>query len=201
MSTLIEKLDAIQRRHEEVMAKLSEPAVLADPAEYQRLARIHAELMPVVEEYARYRKLRRELEDARALLQETIDPEMRGLAEAEMEALTAEGEALEASLQGLLLPKDPTDDRNTILEVRAGTGGEDAGAIREERCSTGSRRSAGAEVAVRREVAVLGHPDNVGIVHAHRVCADERGRDGWGRASRCRDVQHYPDVVGPGRRQ
>jgi len=122
-----EKLDAIQRRHEEVMAKLSEPAVLADPAEYQRLARIHAELMPVVEEYARYRKLRRELEDARALLQETIDPEMRGLAEAEMEALTAEGEALEASLQGLLLPKDPTDDRNTILEVRAGTGGEEAG--------------------------------------------------------------------------
>jgi len=127
MSTLIQKLDAIQRRHEDVMAKLSEPAVLADPGEYQRLARIHAELMPVVEEYDRYRKLRRELEDARALLQETIDPEMRGLAEAEMEALTAEGEALEASLQGLLLPKDPTDDRNTILEVRAGTGGEEAG--------------------------------------------------------------------------
>jgi len=127
MSTLIEKLDAIQRRHEEVMAKLSEPAVLADPGEYQRLARTHAELMPVMEEYDRYRKLRRELEDARALLQETIDAEMRGLAEAEMEALTAKGEALEASLQGLLLPKDPADDRNTILEVRAGTGGEEAG--------------------------------------------------------------------------
>ena len=127
MSTLIEKLDAIQRRHEEIMAKLSEPAVLADPGEYQRLARIHAELMPVVEEYDRYRKLRRELEDARALLQETIDAEMRGLAEAEMEALTAKREALEASLQGLLLPKDPADDRNTILEVRAGTGGEEAG--------------------------------------------------------------------------
>ena len=127
MSTLIQKLDAIQRRHEAIMAKLSEPAVLADPGEYQRLARIHAELMPVVEEYDRYRKLRRELEDARALLQETIDAEMRGLAEAEMEALTAKGEALEASLQGLLLPKDPADDRNTILEVRAGTGGEEAG--------------------------------------------------------------------------
>jgi peptide chain release factor 1 len=127
MSTLIEKLDAIQNRHEEVTAKLSEAAVLADPAEYQRFARIRAELTPVVEEYARYRKLRRELEDARALLQETIDPEMRGLAEAEVEALTTKGEALEASLQGLLLPKDPADDRNTILEVRAGTGGEEAG--------------------------------------------------------------------------
>jgi peptide chain release factor 1 len=127
MSTLIQKLDAIQRRHEEIMAKLSEPAVLADPGEYQRLARIHAELLPVVEEYGRYRKLRRELEDARALLQETIDPEMRGLAEAEMETLTAKGEALEASLQGLLLPKDPADERNTILEIRAGAGGEEAG--------------------------------------------------------------------------
>jgi peptide chain release factor 1 len=127
MSTLIEKLDAIQRRHEEVMAKLSEPAVLADPGEYQRLARVHAELMPVVEEYDRYRKLLRELEDARALLQEAIDFEMRGLAEVEMEVLTAKQEALEASLQGLLLPKDPADDWNTILEVRAGTGGEEAG--------------------------------------------------------------------------
>jgi len=127
MSRLIEKLDAIQRRHEEVTAKLSEPTILADPGEYQRLARIRAELTPVVEEYARYRKLRRELEDARALLQETIDPEMRALAEAEMEALAVKGEALEASLQGLLLPKDPADERNTILEVRAGAGGEEAG--------------------------------------------------------------------------
>jgi peptide chain release factor 1 len=127
MSRLIEKLDAIERRHEEVTAKLSEAAVLADPAEYQRLARIRAELTPVVEEYARYRKLRRELEEARALLQETIDPEMRGLAEAELEALGVRGEALEASLQGLLLPKDPADERNTILEIRAGAGGEEAG--------------------------------------------------------------------------
>ncbi len=127
MSRLIEKLDAIQRRHEEVTAKLSEPTILADPGEYQRLARIRAELTPVVEEYARYRKLRRELEDARALLQETIDPEMRALAEAEQEALAVKGEALEASLQGLLLPKDPADERNTILEVRAGAGGEEAG--------------------------------------------------------------------------
>jgi peptide chain release factor 1 len=124
---LIEKLDAIQRRHEEVTAKLSEPTVLSDPGEYQRLARIRAELTPVVEEYARYRKLQRELEDARALLQETIDPEMRALAEAELEALAVKGGALETSLQGLLLPKDPADERNTILEVRAGAGGEEAG--------------------------------------------------------------------------
>jgi peptide chain release factor 1 len=127
MSTLMEKLNAIERRHDEMAVKLSEPAVLADPVEYQRLARLLAELRPVVEEYQRYRRLQREMEDARGLLRETIDPEMRALAEAELESLTAKREALETSLRVRLLPKDPADDRNTILEIRAGAGGEEAG--------------------------------------------------------------------------
>ncbi len=127
MSTLIEKLDAIESRHEEITARLSEPAVLSDPGQYQRLARLLAELRPVVEEYRRYKRLLRELEDARALLRETIDPEMQALAEAELKDLTAKREALENSLQLLLLPKDPADERNTILEIRAGAGGEEAG--------------------------------------------------------------------------
>jgi peptide chain release factor 1 len=127
MSTLLEKLDAIERRHDGIAARLSEPAVLGDPGEYQRLARLLAELRPVVEGTQRYKRLLRELEDARALFRETIDPEMRALAEAELESLTARREELEASLQLLLLPKDPADERNTILEIRAGAGGEEAG--------------------------------------------------------------------------
>lgn len=127
MSRLIEKLDSVERRHDEITAKLSEPAVLADPAEYHRLARIHAELAPVVEEYRRWKKLQRELQDARTLWGETVDPEMRALAAAELAALTDKTEALERSLQLLLLPKDPADDRNIILEIRAGAGGEEAG--------------------------------------------------------------------------
>ncbi len=127
MSALIEKLDAIERRHEEITVRLSQPAVLSDPGQYQRLARLLAELRPVVEEYRRYKRLLRELEDARALSRETIDPEMQALAEAELKDLTAKREALENSLQLLLLPKDPADERNTILEIRAGAGGEEAG--------------------------------------------------------------------------
>ncbi len=126
MSSLIDKLDVIEQRHDEITARLSEPAVLADPGEYQRLARLHAELMPVVELYQRFKKLQRELEEARGLLQETIDPEMRELAASELEALMDRREALEASLQLLLLPKDPADERNIILEIRAGAGGEEA---------------------------------------------------------------------------
>ena len=126
MSTLIDKLDAVESRHTEVTRRLSDPAVLADPAEYQRLARLHAELIPVVEEYRRLKKLQRELEEARGLLRETIDPEMRALAETELHSLTEKREALEATLQLLLLPKDPADERNIILEVRAGAGGDEA---------------------------------------------------------------------------
>jgi peptide chain release factor 1 len=127
MSTFIEKLEGIEGRHEEITARLSEPAVLTDPGEYQRLARLHAELAAVVEQYQRFKKLQRELEEARGLLQETIDPEMRALAEAELESLTSGQGELEASLHLLLLPRDPADERNIILEIRAGAGGEEAG--------------------------------------------------------------------------
>ena len=126
MSTLTDRLDAMESRHQEITLRLSDPAVLAEPAEYQRLARLHAELTPVVEEYHRLQKLERELEDARSMLRETIDPEMRALAEAEVDSLAEKREALEASLQLLLLPKDPADERNIILEIRAGAGGEEA---------------------------------------------------------------------------
>jgi len=126
MSTLLEKLDAVERRHEDIVTKLSEPAVLGDQAEFQRLARLHAELAPVVEKYRGLKKLQRELEEARALFHETIDPEMRDLAQAELEALTAKRQTVEESLQLMLLPKDPADERNIILEIRAGAGGEEA---------------------------------------------------------------------------
>ncbi len=127
MSTLIEKLEAVETRHAEIMEKLSDPAVLADPGQYQRFAKLHAELMPVVEQFQRLKKLLRELEDARALLQETIDAEMRELAATELTELETQRSQLEDALQLLLLPKDPADDRNIIVEIRAGAGGEEAG--------------------------------------------------------------------------
>jgi len=127
MSTLLEKLDAVQRRSEEITAKLADPAVLGDAGEYPRLSKLLADLTPLVEEYQRLRETIRQLEDARALLRESSDAEMRELAQAELDALTERQAALEASLQRRLLPKDPTDDRNTFVEIRAGAGGEEAG--------------------------------------------------------------------------
>jgi peptide chain release factor 1 len=143
MSTLIDKLNLVESRHNEVTLRLSDPTVLADPAEYQRLARLHAELTPVVEEYGRLKKLQRELEEARGLLRETIDPEMRALAEAELYSLTERRETLEAALQLLLLPKDPADERSIILEIRAGAGGDEAALFAAELLRTYTRYAEG----------------------------------------------------------
>jgi peptide chain release factor 1 len=126
MSTLIQKLETIRARHEEVTGRLADPAVLADPQEYQRLAKLHAELSPVVEDYRRLQKLQGELAQAEGLLQDGADPELTELAAAEVESLRARQSELEKSLEVLLLPKDPADERNVVLEIRAGTGGEEA---------------------------------------------------------------------------
>jgi peptide chain release factor 1 len=126
MSTLLEKLDAVQRRYDEITLKLADPAVLGDAAEYPRLGKLLADLTPLVEEYRRLRDTLRQLEEARALSRESTDAEMRELAQAELDALAERQTALEASLQRRLLPRDPADDRNTILEIRAGAGGEEA---------------------------------------------------------------------------
>ena len=126
MSTLFEKLDAVQRRAEEITTRLAEPTVLADAGEYSRLSKALADVTPIVEEYQRLRETLRQLEDSRGLLRESGDAEMRELAQAELDALTGRQAALEASLQRRLLPKDPADDRNTIVEIRAGAGGEEA---------------------------------------------------------------------------
>jgi peptide chain release factor 1 len=132
MSTLIEKLESVERRLGDVTTRLSDPAVLAEQAEYQRLARLHAELNPLVDQFQRLKRLLRELEEARGLIAETVDAEMREMAVAELADLEGRRAALEAELQLMLLPKDPADDRNIILEIRAGAGGEEAGLFASE---------------------------------------------------------------------
>ena len=122
----MEKLAEVERRYEEIGLKLADPATIADQLTYQRLAKAHAELRPVVEGYKRYRKLLEELQGVKALLAEGADPEMRELAEAELQELTRQRDELEQELKVLLLPKDPTEEKDVILEIRAGTGGEEA---------------------------------------------------------------------------
>jgi peptide chain release factor 1 len=117
------KLSAVENRFEELTAKLSDPVVLAQPPLMQKLAKEHSDLRELVETFRIHRDVSRRMEEARELQR---DPEMRELARAEEGQLAAEQGRLEERLTFLLLPKDPNDDKNILLEVRAGTGGEEA---------------------------------------------------------------------------
>jgi peptide chain release factor 1 len=123
---MLDRLEEIARRHQRLLAEQADPEVAVDPHRSREVAIKLAELDPIVAVYREYRQAEQELADAREILAEAGDPEMRGLAEAEVEQLTNDIGKLEERLKVLLLPVDPNDRRNVILEVRAGTGGEEA---------------------------------------------------------------------------
>jgi peptide chain release factor 1 len=123
---MLERLEEIARKHHELVAQQADPEVAVDPKRSRELAQKAAELEPVVSAYREYVQVSSELDDARELAAEADDDEMREMAEAEIDVLSQRASALEEHLKVLLLPADPNDRRNVILEVRAGTGGDEA---------------------------------------------------------------------------
>ena len=123
---MLDKLEEIARRHEELVAQQADPAVAVDPKRSREIGKKVAELEPVVSAFREYRRLESELEGARELASGGDDPELRAMAAAEAEQLAAALAEVEQRIKVLLLPEDPNDRRNVILEVRAGTGGEEA---------------------------------------------------------------------------
>ncbi|MEJ2198272.1 MAG: peptide chain release factor 1 [Desulfuromonadales bacterium] len=122
---MLNKLEEVADRFREVEGLLSEPTVVNDQNRYRALTKEHAELVDVVGKYERYCQVRQEIADSQELLKDP-DPDVREMANAEVADLESEKNALEAQLKLMLLPKDPNDTRNVILEVRAGTGGDEA---------------------------------------------------------------------------
>ncbi|QQS46021.1 MAG: peptide chain release factor 1 [Acidobacteriota bacterium] len=123
---MFDKLKAIEKTYEDLTQQMTDPEVIGDQTRYTRAARQHRELEPIVEKFRELCKLEREIEGSRELMREAEDEEMRELAAAELPELEERREAVENELKILLLPKDPNDEKNVILEVRAGTGGEEA---------------------------------------------------------------------------
>ena len=123
---MLDKLHAVEEKYRELESLISDPAVLADMAKWQRLSREHAQLAPVVEKYREYKKVREGLLEAKAIFDDNPDADMRRLAEDEIAELRPRLEALERELPILLLPKDPNDAKNVIVEIRGGVGGEEA---------------------------------------------------------------------------
>jgi peptide chain release factor 1 len=123
---MFEKLASIEQRYDDLTHQLTDPEVLADTGRYTRAAKQHRELDEIVSKYREFRALDKGIRDARELIDSEDDAEMIALARAELAELEQRYANVEAELKVLLLPRDPNDEKNVILEVRAGTGGDEA---------------------------------------------------------------------------
>ena len=123
---MFDKLQGIDERYDKLMALISDPAVQADQQEYRRHTRTLAEIQPLVEQFREYKAVAEELAQTRELAAGD-DDDLRELAEQELGVLEARRDALLGTIKVLLLPKDPNDEKNVVLEIRAGTGGDEAG--------------------------------------------------------------------------
>ncbi|MDO8462573.1 MAG: peptide chain release factor 1 [Deltaproteobacteria bacterium] len=122
---MFQKLDEVEKRYESLETQLSDPRVTQDPTHYRKLSKEHSDLKPLIGTYRHLKKVEAEIEENKELLKEK-DEEMRKMAKDELTRLQNEKTVLEGQLKILLLPKDPNDDKNILLEIRAGTGGEEA---------------------------------------------------------------------------
>ncbi len=123
---MFERLDQIEARYEELTNALASPEITNDSAKYQKTAKAHSEIALMVEKYREYKDLTRGIAESKALLAEETDAEMRAYASEELAKLEARVGGVEEELKVLLLPKDPNDEKNVILEIRAGTGGDES---------------------------------------------------------------------------
>jgi peptide chain release factor 1 len=122
---MFDRLEQLEARYEELGLQLSDPTIVNDQENYRKVSKQHRDMEPTVEKFREFRKLRNAVADAKAMLAES-DPDLREMAQAELEDLEPKLATTEDELKVLLLPKDPNDDKNIVLELRAGTGGDEA---------------------------------------------------------------------------
>jgi len=123
---MFERLEQIEAKYEELNQALASPEIVSDSQRYQKTAKAHSEIAPIVEKYREYKDLTRGIAESKALAEGESDPEMLAYAQEELTKLEARVAEVEEELKVLLLPKDPNDEKNVVLEIRAGTGGDEA---------------------------------------------------------------------------
>ncbi|HZT74285.1 MAG TPA: peptide chain release factor 1 [Terriglobales bacterium] len=193
---MFNKLDEIEARYEELTAQLASPELLADSARYQKAAKAHAELSEIAERYRAYRKLTQGIADTRATLADG-DAEWRELVNEEIAALERRREQEEAELKRLLVPRDPNDEKNVVLEIRAGTGGDEASLFAAEMFRMYARYAE----AHRWRVEVLSTSES-GVHGLKEVVAIVEGRGAYSRLkfeSGVHRVQRVPATEQQGR--
>src|SRR5213596_1806034 len=185
---MIDKLNALEQRFEELSAIMSEPSVIANPSVYQKHAKSYRELGGIVENFREYKDILRGIEETKALLNSEEDPEMRKLAQEELDSLEGRAEACQKQLQLLLTPKDPNDEKNVLLEIRAGTGGSEATLFAAELFRMYSRHAerCGWRVEIMEEHAseVGGYKEIIAMIEGDRVYSKLKYESGVHRVQR-----------------
>ncbi len=191
------RLEEVIRRHEEVSRLMAEPAVLEDPERLRALAREHAELEPVVREGAAYLKLLDELRQARELAETAEEAELADLARSEASELEERAESEEGRMRRLLVPRDPLDDRPAVVEIRAGTGGDEAALFAADLYRMYSRYAVGRDWSEE-----LVHASEGSLGGLKEVVFIVRGQEAYGRLryeSGVHRVQRVPETESQGR--
>ncbi len=195
--TLTEKLDQLDVRYQQMTEELSTSEVVSDSTRFQKLAKQHAELAAIVNKHREFKQIDKDLAGAHQMVVESEDAEMRHLAQDEEKQLTARKEIIERELKLLLLPKDPNDDKNILLEIRAGTGGDEAGIFAGDLFRMYSRyaESQGWKVEVMESspASMGGVKEIVAAIQGNKVYSKLKYESGVHR------VQRVPDTETQGR--
>jgi peptide chain release factor 1 len=185
---MFERLDQIEARYEELTQTLASPEIMNDSARYQKTAKAHSEISLIVERYREYKDLKRGIAESRAVLADEKDPEMRAYAQEELDKLEARVGGVEEELKVLLLPKDPNDEKDVILEIRAGTGGDEATLFAAEIFRMYTRFAESMrwkiEVTSASESAVGGLKEVIALVNGDKVYSKMKYESGVHRVQR-----------------
>jgi peptide chain release factor 1 len=194
---MFERLDQIESKYDELTQALATPEVISDSARYQKTAKAHSELAPVVEKYREYKDLKRGIAESKAVIAEESDAEMRAYAQEELTQLEERVGRVEDELKVLLIPKDPNDEKNVVLEIRAGTGGDEASLFAAEIFRMYTRYAESqrwkVEVLSASESGVGGLKEVIAIIEGQRVYSRLKYESGVHR------VQRVPQTEQQGR--
>ena len=195
---MFERLEHLEAKYEDVTRLISDPEILADPAKYQKHAKTHSDLTPVVEKFREYKQVKTGIADARQMIVDSgSEDDLKKLAQEELAHLETQLVTIEADLKVLLIPKDPNDEKNVLLEIRAGTGGDEATLFAQELFRMYSRfaESQGWRIEIISSSAsgVGGLKEVIAMIEGKSVYSKLKYESGVHR------VQRVPSTEGSGR--
>src|SRR6266498_1486049 len=194
---MFDRLDQIEARYEELNQALASPEIIGDSARYQKTAKAHSEISAIVEKYREYKDLTKGIAESKAVLADEKDPEMRAYAQEELDKLEPRVAIIEEELKVLLLPKDPNDEKNVIIEIRAGTGGDEATLFAAEMFRMYNRYAESqkwkVEVLSTSESGVGGLKEVIALIEGDKVYSKLKYESGVHR------VQRVPETEQQGR--